>query len=329
MKSQSARLKTVICTMSLSVFLYACDGNSGNDGAATLFITDSEKIVGNIITNARASKEFFKGVKSEENIVNAANVVNELSCKDGGIIVWDVDDKSEAPLILDLSVEAIDCKEGNIISNGKMIFNFSKTDEFIKISFPDGFFMETQEGKMSEIESGGFLKVQNEGAYLVTTTHLIVNDGSDRVGSENLVYKMKEGDHGRVEYFPVSGMESVGDLNLKIDANHDASITPMVIGSDENLQIGGLFRYVDSAGKKIEAEATAINKVTVRIDKNGNDEFEEGESAVVSIMADGLQTGTGTGLTDDEYDDALTNASYTSAIMFAGNMHAMNMSLWW
>ena len=64
----------------------------------------------------------------------------------------------------------------------------------------------------------------------------------------------------------------------------------MVIDSDENLQIGGLFRYVDNASKKIEAEATAINKITVRIDKNGNGEFEEGESTVVSIMDDGLQT---------------------------------------
>ncbi len=326
MKRQSTRLKAVICTLSLSIFLYACDGSSENDVVAALFITDAEKIVGNIVTNARASKDFFK---SEANIVNAANVVNERSCKDGGVIVWDVGDKVEAPLISDLSVEAIDCKEGDIISNGKMIFNFSEAEKFIKISFPDGFFIMTQEGERSEIESGGFFKAQNEGGYLVTTTHLIVNDGNNRIGSDNLVYKIKEGDYGGVEYFPFSGMESVGDLNLKIDTNYDASVTPMVIGGDENLQVGGLFRYVDSAGKKIEAEATAINKVTVRIDKNGNGEFEEGESTVVSIMDDGSQTGTGTGLTDDEYNDALTNASYTSAIMFANNMHAMNMSLWW
>ncbi|HEB92659.1 MAG TPA: hypothetical protein ENI94_04170 [Gammaproteobacteria bacterium] len=328
MKRQSTRLKAVICILSLSAFLYACDGSSGNDGVAALFITDAEKIVGNIVTNARASKEFFKDVESAANIVSAANVVNEASCKDGGVIVWDVGGKVEAPLILDLSVEAIDCKEDGVISNGRMIFNFSEAEEFIKISFPDGFFIMTQEGKRSEIESGGFFKTQNEGGYLVTTTHLIVNDGNDRIGSENLVYKIKEGDYGGVEYFPFSGMESVGDLNLKIDTNYDASVTPMVIGGDEDLQIGGLFRYVDSAGKKIEAEATAINKVTVRIDKNGNGEFEEGESTVVSIMDDGLQTGTGAGLTDDEYNDALTNASYTSAIMFANNMHAMNMSLW-
>ncbi len=327
MKRRSTRFESVIFTLSLSMFLYACSGNTDNGGITALPITDAEKIAGNIVTNARASKEFVKSVVNEANIVNKTNAVNEASCKDGGIIVWDVGDKTKTSLVVNLSVEAIDCKEGDVTSNGKMLFDFSKTEQFIKISFPDGFFMVTREGKTSEIESGGFLKVQNEGTYLVTTTHLIVNDGNGRVGSENLVYKMKEGDHGRVEYFPASGMESVGDLNLKIDERYDASVTPMVIGSDENLQIGGLFRYVDSAGKKIEAEATAVNKVTVRIDENGNGEFDQGESTVVSIVDDGLPSDTG--LTDDEYDDALTNASYTSAIMFASNMHAMNMSLWW
>jgi hypothetical protein len=117
------------------------------------------------------------------------------------------------------------------------------------------------------------------------TINMKVIDGTETYGGKNLVYYTKENSDGSSEFFPKSGQEDIGTgVYFTVDPNYNASQTPMVTDMNDKLQIGGLFKYLDGKNHKIQLEATAVDKLTISVDENGNGTFEASEVETIDAQ---------------------------------------------
>jgi hypothetical protein len=83
--------------------------------------------------------------------------------------------------------------------------------------------------------------------------------------------------------YPVSGKEQIGESALfEVDPTYDASKTPFKINKDDYV-VSGKSRYIDPKGHQVEIEIVATNIVSVKVDENGDKEFDETEISTIKL----------------------------------------------
>ncbi len=277
-----------------ALVMVGCNSGSKSSEPKAATLADAKKLAQNIGTGPEMGQNISSlGRKSTNNIGNLSSksrsVVNQ-ACQNGGSMAIDFDENQfamgQVPTSMKMTMAMNQCAEEGEIVNGTIAFNMKNFSENMdtmdtEISFPTDFTV-TAEGKTATIKKGGSMKMQTQAPYEVMTMNMTMTDGSETYGGKNLVYKMQDAGNS-FEVFPVSGSENFGTgVWFTVDSHYDASQTPMVTDMNGDLQVGGLFKYLDGANHKVEVEATATNEVTVRVDENGNGSFEASEVEVVT-----------------------------------------------
>jgi len=285
-------IRTSIAAVAILV-LVGCGGTGSTSKksetkAAT--IADAKKMAENIGIGVGIGNGISKiGESSRKAVTPKSRSIKEESCPNGGSIKMDFDENQfmvgQIPTTIEMGIEMINCVADGEITNGKMKFvmtNFTEDAIDATISFPTDFTF-TADGETGKINAGGSIQIKEQAPYEVMTINITAVHGAETYDGKNLVYKMKTNDDGSVEEFPVSGEENFGSgVYFKVDPGYDASQTPMVTDFSGNLR-SGLFKYLDGANHKVEAEVTATNEVTVRVDENGNGTFEPNETETINL----------------------------------------------
>jgi outer membrane lipoprotein-sorting protein len=273
--------------------LVGCNSGGREDSSTTAAsLSDATKLAKNITTGTSIGNSVGNLAGNSINTLSAKSTRSTFnqSCLNGGNMAMTFDENQfanhNAPSVIDMAIEMQNCNQDGEVSNGKITFkikNISDNNMDMEISFPTNF-TTVSDGKTMTIQAGGSMRMRQEAPYEVMTLNMEVTDGSESYGGENLVYKMKENSDGSSEVFPVSGKENFGTgVYFTVDSNYDASRTPMVMDYSGNLQVGGLYKYLDGANHRVEVEATATNEVTVWVDENGDGNRDENEVEVVPV----------------------------------------------
>ncbi len=281
-----------VAAMAVLVLAGCNSGSTESTKAATL--ADAKKLAQNITTGPSVGEAVGSlGTQNFGSLDSKSRSVIEDSCPYGGSMVVNFDENQfttgQVPTSMSMSMQMKNCNADGEITNGKMNFTMTNLSENMDnmdmtISFPTNFTV-TADGKTATINAGGSMRMHQESPYQVMTINMMMSDGDESFGGKNLVYKMKENSDGSSEIFPVSGEENFGTgVYFRIDPSYDASQTPMVTDYNGDIQVGGLFKYLDGANHKVEVEVTATNAVTVWVDENGNGSHDAGESEVVSLI---------------------------------------------
>ncbi len=274
-----------------ALVLVGCNSGSKSDVSKAATLADAKKLAQNIGTGAEIGQSVSSlGRKNTSDLGSKSRSVSTQACQNGGNMAIDYDENQfvvgQIPTSMKMKMTMNQCVEDGETVNGTMVFDMKNLSDSmdsmdIEVSFPTDFTI-TAEGKTATIKKGGSMKMQSQEPYEVMTINMTMTDGSETYGGKNLVYKMKESANS-YEIFPVSGAENFGTgVWFTVDPNYDASHTPMVTDMSGDLQVGGLFKYLDGANHKVEVEATATNEVTVRVDENGNGSFEASEVEVIT-----------------------------------------------
>jgi outer membrane lipoprotein-sorting protein len=284
-----------VAAMAVLVLVGCNSGSTEGSSTKAASLADAKKLAQNITTGTSLGSSVGSIGSIAGQSINTLSTKStrstfNQSCLNGGNMAMTFDENqfsySSTPKAMDMAIEMQNCNQNGEISNGKITFkiqNLSGDNMNMDISFPTNF-TTIADGKTMTIKAGGSMQMKHEAPYEVMILNIEVTDGSESYGGENLVYKMKENSDGSSEVFPVSGKENFGTgVYFMVDPNYDASRTPMVIDHSGNLQVGGLYKYLDGANHHVEVEVTATNEVTVWVDENGDGNHDANEVEVVPL----------------------------------------------
>jgi hypothetical protein len=273
----------------LLLALVGCGGSGGSISSKSATVADAKLLAKGAISVKEFGDSFKKDLSDNINIKKTKAIVDVSEECVNGSMSYDMSDKyinalknGLNPKEYEISIIAKNCEDidGNI-ANGTMSFNISleDSDNSFDVTFPTDYTETTKEGTY-KIFKGGSLHMQGGEIYDTMVMNLKMSEDDITYEGKNLVYKIKdEGD--RVETFPISGEESFGNgVLFRVDTDYDASKTPMV-EIDEKLQSGGLFKYIDGVGHRVEVEATGIDEVTVWVDENADGKRSENELGII------------------------------------------------
>ncbi len=329
----------VLAIITLSIFGCSQEDNSSKQRVVT--ISDAESVVDIVIKSAKTSIS-FSNIDSSTNRSREFVDFNqkEVSCKDGGSITqsggYEVKDQKVDYFKLVMDID--ECIEDGLTNSGKIIFENRYSENSIKLSFLDNFSVTDSSKKISTIDDKSFIEIKYIDRDSMDIRVDMISRGDNLVvGSRDLVHRV-DISNDYISFYPKSGVDGVGILALSVDKDYDASKTPMEVSIDGEFYRGGKFRYI-SLGSKIELEATGKNLMVFRVDSNRDGEFDNSETIEVAIVDgkavakkkqidESTPDNQNSSNYDDGYNQALDNAMYANAYMFANNMMTMNMSIW-
>ena len=282
-------LKSISVVLVLA--LVGCGGSGGSSSSTSKAATvEDAKLLAKGAVTAKEFGDSFKKQAGDNSGTKKTKAIIDVSdqCVSGSMS-YDMSDKylndikrDATPKEYEMSIIADNCKDINgDIENGTMSFKMSldDSDDNFEVSFPTDYTYNGSDGTYKMFK-GGSMKIQEGTPYDTMTIDLKISEDGKIYEGKNLVYKMKE-EADRVETFPIRGEENFGNgVLFRVDTTYDASKTPMVeIG--EHLQSGGLFKYLDGVGHRVEVEATGVDEVTVWVDENGDDKRSDNELGVI------------------------------------------------
>ncbi len=279
----------VLSIITLSIF--GCSSDSDSSNLKKLTISDAESIVNVVMNSARTSINIsnIKGISSSRSREFKELETKVVSCQEGSVSRsggYELN-KDKTINYYKLVMDMDNCVEDGLKKSGKITIESIVSENSIKISFTDSFSIfdeSSNSSSLSKIDDNSFIEIKNIDEFIETTVGMVfINSSGLKTGSRELVYRVGIDSNG-IKFFPISGVDGIEYLDLIVDESYDASRSPMVMSYRGELLKGGLFKYIDSLGSKIELEAIDKNLLLFRVDSNRDGEFDNSETIEVAIV---------------------------------------------
>ena len=280
----------------ISLLIFTGCGNGSNsiatDQGNNILDTEIVKKSSDDLTKLSNSEKLAVALKSRRSYESVSENLREdettfnpntlQSCEEGGTMEMIMDTESlangEFPQLMTIIFD--DCNQHDEIINGSM--KVTQNSEMSgKIEFSENFQV-IGNSTFSMIGNGSFTFME-EGEYEVSIINMEMELDGLVHGGQDLIYKSRELIDGGYEEYPISGDEKIGDnAYFSVDSNYDASLTPFVSDRDFNL-LRGKFKYTDDKGHQVELEVTRKNEISVKVDDNGDNQFTNNETTIISL----------------------------------------------
>jgi hypothetical protein len=242
-------------------------------------LSDAEKLA---VAAIEANKK--PDISEDEN--SKSRALQNQNCPNGGTMeleMPDFSDPMQMPKDYAFTISLHDCVDDGVVENGSIKITSSSDATSGDILFISDY---TARGGGEDIfvKKGGkfrFRLLEDGWEELLIDVDMKYN-GIRHVGKD-LIYHSKIFEDGTMLEYPVSGKEQIGESALfEVDPTYDASKTPFKNNKDDNV-ISGKSRYIDPKGHQMEIEVVATNIVSVKIDENGDKEFDETEISTIKL----------------------------------------------
>ncbi len=305
-------MKKLFSVVAVAVLMSGCGGSSGSSSTGKALTLDEVKKMKKFSSNfdkaeksisSKSKKEIDqskpKGIKSTR-AVSDDNASRE-DCTNGGYIVMKMDDEfiqkikdiqngqiPTEPITNKITISANNCDDGEFVENGDMTISTTMdiTDpepDTIKMEFTTDYSVNNENSSFT-VKRGSSMIEKPNGDYMQTVMNMEVT-GDENGVPHSLVMKYytineKMNNDGTFTEFPSSGKISF-DQSSMLTVDPSSSQTPTIYNSNGDLLQGGVEKYTDEAGHKVEIATTGTDEWTIWVDENGNGQKDEGESEVL------------------------------------------------
>jgi len=177
-----------------------------------------------------------------------------------------------------MTSEAVDCVESGITINGKIetVIRMLNQKQIMTITYLTDFNI-TDGAKNYVIKQGSktvSTDIDENSTFELENMEITSSDESYK----SIDLKSHESDiNGVVTSYPISGKEIVGGVVFIVDESYDASQTPQVYDTNDNLLKGGKTLYTNDQNHSIVIEAIEKNKIQISVDEDRDGKFDKQE----------------------------------------------------
>jgi len=168
-----------------------------------------------------------------------------------------------------------ECIEDGAVTNGTIKISVSQA--LMTFTFLSDMVIEESEGNTTIKQDSFFTSEHISDSVSIETTSMEAISAEHSYKSENFKTHETENENGSTTSYDVSGKQTIDGLTLIIDETYDASQTPMITDSDDNLQKGGKARYTNDQNHTIMIEAIEVNKIEISVDEDGDGKADKKE----------------------------------------------------
>jgi len=280
------KLKIVSLSTIAVIMIAGCDKttNSGVEEKPTELPKVSQSLKSFFTTRSSDDEESTnETIGKATNNIRADESQNELlrDCQNGGTMSV-LNDFNQTALMQNPQAYAFnvtstfsECIEDGAVTNGSI--KISVLQALMRVTFLTDMVIEESEGNTTIKQNSFFTNEEISDTVSIETTSMEAVSAEHSYKSENFKTYEINNDNGTASSYDISGKQMIDGLTLIVDETYDASQTPMITDSDDNLQKGGKARYTNDLNHTIMIEAVEVNKIEISVDEDGDGEADKKE----------------------------------------------------